>query len=173
MATYFTGDQHFFHTRVITYCNRPYKNINQMHSEIIANHNKTVSPDDTCYHLGDLAFIGKSQVQKLESIINKLNGTNILIMGNHDENHPFTYMNMGFWSVHTGLILPEDQRFKLVHDPASSITDKNSYWIHAHIHDMYRKFENCINVGVDVWDCKPVSLSKIRSMCGIETNGVE
>lgn len=166
---FFTGDQHFFHKNVIEYCNRPFKNINQMHSEIIANHNNTVSPDDTCYHLGDLAFIGKAQVQKLESIISKLNGTNILIMGNHDDNHPFTYMNMGFWSVHTGLILPDHHLFKLAHDPAASIMDRSRYWIHAHLHTMYRFLNNCVNVGVDMWDYTPVSLEIIKDSFNMKT----
>lgn len=161
---YFTGDQHFFHKNVISFCNRPFNNVKQMNSSIISNHNEVVKPGDICYHLGDLAFIPKSQTQKLENIVGSLNGTNILIMGNHDEVHPFTYMNMGFASVHTSLELPEDKRFNLIHDPAASIIDKNKYWIHAHLHDMYRILNNCVNVGVDVWNQYPVSLETIQDI---------
>lgn len=158
---FFTGDQHFFHGNAIYYCNRPFKNLNAMHSGIIDRHNEVVGPDDVCYHLGDIAFISKSQIQKLEKIISKLNGTNILILGNHDENHPFTYMNLGFMSVHTSLILPEDNRFILNHDPAASLLYKNKFWIVAHVHDLFTVHKNCVNVGVDVRNYYPVSLEEV------------
>lgn len=159
--TYFISDQHFFHTNIIKMLNRPYKNVKEMNSDIVAKHNKTVKPGDTCYHLGDLAMLSKNQINKIEPLINQLNGNNVLIMGNHDENHPFTYMNMGFISVHTSLLLPEDNRFMLAHDPAVSCVDRSKYWIVGHVHDLFRVCENCINVGFDIWG-QPIDLETVK-----------
>lgn len=69
---------------------------------------------------------------------------------------------MGFESVHTSLVLPEDNRFILSHDPASSIAAKDCIWIVAHIHSLFRIQKNCINVGVDVNDYKPISFESIK-----------
>ncbi|HUS89517.1 MAG TPA: hypothetical protein VMW91_09155 [Desulfosporosinus sp.] len=49
--------------------------------EIIINKwNEVVSPEDIVYHLGDFAFRSKNTY----SCFNRLNGTKILIFGNHD-----------------------------------------------------------------------------------------
>lgn len=88
MSIYMTGDQHYFHEKVIYYEDRPFKNTKQMENELLKNHNAIVTENDICYHLGDFAFLSSSQVNKLERIIAKMNGRNVLILGNHDEGRP-------------------------------------------------------------------------------------
>ena len=163
-AVWFSADHHFYHKNIIRYCNRPFKDINEMGRKLIKNHNELVKENDICYFIGDFAFLGKSHVNKVESILNKLNGRKVLILGNHDEGNPFTYVNLGFESVHTSLILPEDNDFILCHDPACSIVDKNRKWIVGHVHDLFFTQGNCINVGVDIHNYKPVSLDFIKSI---------
>lgn len=80
---FFTSDTHFFHKNIIKYSNRPFTSVEEMNEALIKNWNKTVSPNDTIYHLGDFGF---SNIQNLKEIINKLNGNKILILGNHDKN---------------------------------------------------------------------------------------
>lgn len=160
---YITSDQHFFHKNMIkyNYCNRPYKNINEMHKALIENHNRAVSKNDVVYHLGDFAFARKDQIMKIEKIVAQLNGTHHLILGNHDEGSPFTYVNMGFASVHTTLHVEE---FLLMHDPAMAVAvDSNQKVLCGHLHEL-TKFVNpyILNVGVDIWDYKPVSIDTVR-----------
>ena len=40
--TYWTSDTHFSHANVIKYCNRPFKNVDEMNATLIENWNKTV-----------------------------------------------------------------------------------------------------------------------------------
>lgn len=164
MTIWFTSDQHYFHKNIIKLALRGFKDINKMHNVLIRNHNKYVSEDDICYHIGDFSFLQNSSIQKVGNILNQLNGRNVLILGNHDPDKPHTLVNMGFESVHTSLILPEDNQFIMCHDPACSTIDRNSIWIVGHVHDLFIIEKNCINVGVDVWDFKPVSLETIRSI---------
>lgn len=79
--TFFTSDTHFGHANIIRFCNRPFKNVEEMDEALIENWNQVVSEDDTVFHLGDFAF-GGSSVWK--SIIPRLNGHINLIIGNHD-----------------------------------------------------------------------------------------
>jgi len=68
------------------YCNRfiwsdpPIKYANEMDELIIKKWNEVVSPEDTVYHLGDFAFRSRNT----NSCFHRLNGTKILILGNHD-----------------------------------------------------------------------------------------
>lgn len=39
---YFTSDTHFNHTNIISFCQRPFKNVDEMNERIIANWNEVV-----------------------------------------------------------------------------------------------------------------------------------
>ena len=80
METFFVADQHFGHSKIIKYCNRPFGDVEEMNETIIKNHNKMVTNKDIVYHLGDFSF--KSTPKKW---LNRLNGQeHHLILGNHD-----------------------------------------------------------------------------------------
>lgn len=149
---YFTADQHHGHENIIQYCDRPFVNSVQMTRQIIRNHNNVVDHDDTCYHLGD--FMWNKDVNRLTEILRRMNGTNILILGNHDNIKAFQYVEGGFESVHTSLWVAD---CLLVHDPAVSIMVKNSTVLCGHVHGLFEKCKNVVNVGVDVRDMKPVN----------------
>jgi len=78
---YFTSDTHFGHARIIELCNRPFRDIEHMDEVLINNWNDTVSPKDTVYHLGDVAL---GSWERWDGILTRLNGTKILVTGNHD-----------------------------------------------------------------------------------------
>ena len=78
---YFIADTHFNHENIIKYCNRPFKNTYKMNEYIIQKWNSVVKKDDTVYHLGDVGF---GSLQEVKSLVERLNGTKILIKGNHD-----------------------------------------------------------------------------------------
>ena len=78
---FFTSDTHFNHSNIIGFCDRPFKNVEQMNETIIANWNNTAGPEDIVFHLGDFCLGGAAEWTKL---LDRLNGKIYLIMGNHD-----------------------------------------------------------------------------------------
>ncbi|CDC99804.1 metallophosphoesterase [Prevotella sp. CAG:474] len=79
--TFFTSDTHFNHANIIKFCNRPFKDVEQMNDVMIANWNSVIGKDDTVFHLGDFCLGGAAEWTK---ILDRLNGKIYLIMGNHD-----------------------------------------------------------------------------------------
>ena len=79
--TFFTSDTHFNHANIIKFCNRPFKDVEQMNEVMITNWNNAINKDDTVFHLGDFCLGGAAEWTK---ILDRLNGKIYLIMGNHD-----------------------------------------------------------------------------------------
>lgn len=160
---YFWADPHFFHKAIIGYCERPFRDIDDMTRKLVRNHNDIVTNDDEVFCLGDFAFVNKSNIQRIEPVMKKLKGKkHHLILGNHDDAPPFSYINMGFASVHTSLVVEE---FLLIHDPAMAVAAKEfEKVLCGHVHDLTKFMSNNIlNVGVDIWDYKPISIDEARS----------
>lgn len=78
MKEWIISDTHFSHAKIIEYCNRPFRNVEQMNETIIARWKGAVKPEDVVYHLG----------------ISQLPGKKILIRGNHDKS-PNVYAGCG------------------------------------------------------------------------------
>ena len=165
---FFTSDQHYHHDRIIEYCNRPFKHTRDMDNTILHRYNSRVTDDDVVYFIGDLfdLQLGKN-LYIVERMINKLKGTKILILGSHDFLKPFEYVELGFQSVHTSLQVMD---FILVHDPAVSCIDRSKPFLCGHVHTLFKVQKNVINVGVDVWNFFPVSLTQIVELRNKESN---
>ncbi len=167
MTIWFTSDQHFDHDNIITYCNRPFKNVDIMNREIIRRYQEVVKPQDIVYFLGDISLRTSDHVKFYRKLLQQLPGQKHLILGNHDSLKPFTYVDAGFISVHTSLVLclqGVESQYILNHDPAPSCIDRKTIWLCGHVHDLFKRCNNVINVGVDVWDFYPVSLEIIQEM---------
>lgn len=78
---FFTSDTHFNHANIIRYCQRPFKDVDEMNEVMIANWNNTVGNDDVIFHLGDFCLGEAAEWTKL---LDRLNGRIYLILGNHD-----------------------------------------------------------------------------------------
>lgn len=78
---FFTSDTHFNHMNIISYCQRPFRDIHEMDETIIVNWNNAVAPDDIVFHLGDFCLGGANEWNR---ILDRLNGRIYLILGNHD-----------------------------------------------------------------------------------------
>jgi calcineurin-like phosphoesterase family protein len=78
---FFTSDTHFGHANIIRYSNRPFVDVPAMNEALIENWNAVVRPEDTVYHLGDVAL---GPWTEWDSILTRLNGYKILLIGNHD-----------------------------------------------------------------------------------------
>ena len=173
---YLTSDQHWSHRNILKYCPRPYSTVEEMEEKIIANHNAIVGKDDTVYNLGDFCW----KPADVPRIVSRLNGKQILITGNHDSCHPMhknadkekqKYLDAGFAEVHHQIELDE---FVLNHFPYEQVDfednrfdswrakNQGKWLICGHVHQSFKIKNNMINVGVDVWDYKPVSIEKVR-----------
>lgn len=78
---FFTSDTHFCHENIIKYCKRPFANITENDEEIIRRWNEKVPEDGIVFHLGDVAF---GDPERVDNILERLNGTIYLVIGNHD-----------------------------------------------------------------------------------------
>ena len=159
MTIWMTADWHLSHESIIGYTGRPWKNAKQMNHWILKNYCDLVQPGDSVYMVGDLSMRRRDYLSWYYHIFSSLPGTKHLILGNHDSLDPFDYLKIGFTSVHTSL---EVEEFILAHDPAVATIDINRKFVVGHIHRLFKRLNNCVNVGVDVWDFKPVSIEQVR-----------
>ena len=116
-------------------------------------------------------MLGASQWEHMKGIIGKLNGTKHLIFGNHDEFKWQRYVDIGFTTVHSALWL-EDKGLNIVmaHDPSVYCTlNPDTVLLCGHVHTLFKslKEQRVVNVGVDVWDFKPITIKQIREELGI------
>ena len=84
--TFIISDTHFTHESMLRFKNnegeliRPgFSSVEEMDEYMVEKWNSTVQPNDTIYHLGDVA-LRRSQIR----IVERLNGKKKLIRGNHD-----------------------------------------------------------------------------------------
>ncbi len=165
---YFISDTHFNHSNIIKYCNRPFKDINEMNNILINNWNDIVKKDDVVYHLGDFGFLNDYELKQILSV---LNGQIYLLRGNHDENNIKYYENLGIKVIKNMYVL-DDYKVILSHRPIPNTSIKDGYInIHGHIHnkklnDEYDKNlysnKNHFNVSVDNINFKPISIKEIK-----------
>jgi calcineurin-like phosphoesterase family protein len=85
MTIWVTSDLHFGHKNIMKFCPvtraRFRDDVAYMNAMMIKEWNDLIEPDDTVYILGDAAFLSGSEAGR---ILMSLNGTKILIEGNHD-----------------------------------------------------------------------------------------
>jgi len=165
MKYWFTSDFHFGHFNIIRYCNRPFKSVEEMNEKMIANHNARVKPEDTVFFLGDFCFknskggkIGEGEQTHSQEYLNRMNGNFVFIRGNHDNNNSLRTC------IKNLVIELGGEEIFLVHNPM----DYNPNFdinIVGHVHEKWKiqKRGNTIlvNVGVDVWDFKPIDIQEI------------
>lgn len=123
---YVCADLHLFHTRIINYCDRPFKDLVEMHNTIISNWNSVVTSNDITYVLGDITFGG---LDETAAIINQLHGTKVLIKGNHDRHSNTWFINAGFSEVYKHSLIIDN--YLLTHKPTATESKVN---VHGHLH---------------------------------------
>jgi calcineurin-like phosphoesterase family protein len=162
---YFTADPHFFHTAVIKYEKRPFETVEEMNEAIINNWNTDITSKDEVYILGDLSLGGKTVTTEL---IYKLKGRLYFINGNHDKLNLAQKARFEWVKDYYQLKI-QGYTFILFHFPIFTWDKKHygSIHLHGHTHtNSHSDWEhpNKINVGMDHWSFKPVSLDRIVSL---------
>lgn len=171
MHYFFTADHHNNHANIIKYCNRPFSSLEEMNTTILRNHNERVKKEDTVFHVGDFIFrnskggkIGEGIPVKAKDRESEFNGKFIFIQGNHDRNNTVKTI------IQRLVIRYGRYKMNLVHDPEYADFNYDINLV-GHVHNKWEikrfrsgeKFTDCINVGVDVWNFKPVSFEEILS----------
>lgn len=178
----FYSDPHFYHTNVIQYSRRPFANAEQMNEELIRLYNERVSQHHVVLWLGDCFFCPTEQAQQ---IMMRLNGTKILVRGNHDR--PAAAMaKLGFALVADQLTLciagrkivashfpyPGVQSAEDVREPGKQLVDKfqrpvrhkDQILLHGHTHSSGRYRDGMVHCGVDAWDYRPALYEEIEAL---------
>lgn len=174
---FLTSDTHYGHTNIIKFCNRPYNSVEEMDESLILNWNQVVGSEDHTYILGDLAM-GHNQKERVPKIRQRLNGKITLVLGNHDKKPQF-YLDAGFDEVvkeWDGYI--DGYRVFMRHIPpvpdesgrpwlTPTDIDDDSKWakydfiLSGHVHTCWQYKGKIVNVGVDVWNYRPISMRQI------------
>lgn len=181
---FFTSDFHLGHTNVIKYDNRPFKDVDEMHSTLLKNWNSVVGSDDIVFYLGDLSF-GRSDLAKW--FTHSINGKIHFILGNHDKMKDIVKLNR-FESIHPYgceiWVKDEDtksargsdgyQQMILSHYPILSWNRAHhgSWHLHGHSHQSITKSEigkeyykrKVIDIGCNGWDYTPQSYQQIKDV---------
>jgi calcineurin-like phosphoesterase family protein len=160
MATFFTSDTHFGDAPRLRVDRRPFASIGEMDRAIVERWNETVGPDDDVWHLGDFALGPKSK--GIAELLAALKGRKHLIIGNNDG--PETIEQPGWASVqHYAELSVEGKRLVLCHYAFRTWNRMGQGVInlHGHSHGRLKPATRQYDVGVDVWDFRPVTLATI------------
>lgn len=163
---YVVGCTHLDDTGILAYRNMP--TMEAMNASIMEKWNNKITKDDFVYVLGDFAS------RNVEYWQNALNGTKLLIKGNHD---PVASYRAGFVEVVESkhLILPARDEITdpdmvwLTHYPYSSWPGKprGCFHLHAHSHGKgsavraRRTGSRIADISIDGWPSWPMSLLEI------------
>ena len=163
MTIYVTSDHHWGHAAARSFYRRPFASVDEMDRVMIERWNAVVGPEDEIWHLGDFAV--RQSADRVASLLMLLNGRKHLVVGNNDD-HAVTRCT-GWRSVQSYVEMAiDDARFVLCHYPFRTWRDmgKGAINLHGHSHGRLKPLARQCDVGVDVWDFKPVRLADTLSM---------
>jgi len=165
---WFTSDEHYGHSNIIKFCNRPFADIEEQTEQIIARNNEVVKPGDRVYHLGDM-FWRTSTLEKALAIRYRLAGQHFYIYGNHDELFSNKVLRDSFiWCRDTFNLKvaghPNIWLSHYAHEDWNG-SHRGSYHLFGHVHGQKPEPVGLkLDVGVDCWNYYPVSLETVTGI---------
>ena len=174
----FYSDPHFGHKNILKYCptRQALGSTIEEHDEaLIRRYNATVTPNMNVCWVGDCFWYN---VEKSMRIMNRLNGSKILVVGNHDKK-PIKMAEIGFSLVADRFhIMVEEFPTLVCHYPYAGakyagdeyderfldirpVKTQGQWLIHGHSHVDFQKADLSIHVGVDAWDYKPALYEEV------------
>lgn len=166
--------------------------VHQMNEALIANWNSVVDGNDDVMIIGDLAM---GKIDESLALVSRLNGNKKLVPGNHDRCWAYSkrqpskdwvqiYKDAGLEIWPEQVLLPlGDHTVMVCHFPYRGDShdedrykfarpfDEGRFLICGHVHDTWLTDGKQINVGVDVWDYKPVPDSELIRLIWEIENG--
>lgn len=167
---FFTADEHYGHSKIIKYCNRPFSDVDEMDEFMITEHNRVVGHNDTTVHIGDFSLYSRSYRPVYEKYITRLKGNHIFIPGSHDQ-----WMNGSKMEVHIAICV----KYKNSHIWQKSIDNQqivcchysmnvwpashyNSWHLFGHSHGRLEGKGLSFDVGVDSHGFRPWSFEEVK-----------
>ncbi len=162
MALVFTSDHHFGHGGARGLFQRPFASTALMDLAMVARWNQVVGQGDQVWHLGDFAV--RQSAARVGQLLEALAGEKHLVTGNNDG--PATTAAAGWRSVQPYAELELEGSFLvLCHYPLRSWhrMGRGALNLHGHSHGRLTPLPRQLDVGVDLWDFRPVTLAQIRT----------
>lgn len=149
---FFTADLHLSHNNIIKYCGRPFADVRDMNVALVDNWNSVVPDNGITYVIGDFSFYHRQYFASL------LNGSKIFLKGNHDGKSGKILYSL--------ICIIDGIKVYMQHKPIC--VNGVDIILCGHIHNKWQS-QLCgsiliVNVGVDVWDYKPVPLASLQSI---------
>lgn len=162
---YFTSDLHIGHANVINFCERPFRDLDDMHEALVKNYNSIVTDKDEVWFLGDLVLRATDEQCKLYG---KLKGHKHVVWGNHDKKQRHQ-LEQYFESAQDYKELKYNKhRLILMHYPIEEWNGKrkSSWHLHGHSHGNkpFNPELKRLDVGVDVHKFYPISFDEIQEI---------
>lgn len=167
MDIWFWSDPHMGHHRIITYCHRPFINLESMDKVLIDNCNARVKEDDLLIVLGDfcLTYSPKEAPDAprhaFKHYRDQIKCKNIIfIEGNHDPKNNVKTPIQSMIIKHGG------NKIFLTHNPKYA-QDKFVFNFCGHLHGKHGKFmklsykSTIVDLSVENWNYSPVSYNEI------------
>jgi len=192
---FWTADLHLSHTRILELCPlRPWADLEAMNRGLVERWNQTVGPEDEVWVIGDFAM---GRIRETLRRVPEFHGKKILVPGNHDRCSPAYphkkdrvedwesyYLEAGFWAIrppgpeeiagvpcnvnHFPYPDTADDRYGERFDAFRPVDDGRPL-IHGHVHSAWKTKGRMVNVGVDVWDFRPVAETVLADVLGSGT----
>jgi len=184
MSRYFSSDWHLNSTLICRYAHRPWQTAEDNICGILAAVKETVKPEDVLMHVGDFCLTSPDRHGTEDDIPLAISPADhmaavdcrlVLLAGNHDDGHA------RFEADATSMVIDLNHKHRNVY--VSHYPSCHAHWrgrsgtdsrikvcLCGHVHDSWllqfdplHKVLN-INVGVDVWDFRPVRDSQVTDL---------
>jgi calcineurin-like phosphoesterase family protein len=178
---FFTSDTHFFHTNIIKYCDRPFADVRIMNDTLVKEWNRVIPKDGVVFHLGDFSLMANNR--DLDSLLQSLNGTIYLVIGNHEgdilSNQHMKRRFKGFYDIAEIFVKDEEitygeQHLVMCHYPfypgSWNGGHRGSWNLYGHVHGglsnkgVIKTNPAQLDVGVDCHQFAPISYQQVKEM---------
>ena len=162
MAIFFTADTHFGHAGALGLYRRPFTSVAAMNAAMRDRWNETVAGHDEVWHLGD--FARRLPRAAAGEMLCSLTGRKHLITGNNDPEAVTTLPGWASVQAYSEMTV-DGARLVLCHYPFRTWNGiaKGAVNLHGHSHGRLKPMPRQIDVGVDVWDFRPVSFRDLQA----------
>lgn len=168
MKVFVTANQQFGRVNAIKTYKRPFPSVEEMNFNLIKEWNSVVSKEDRVYVLGNFAW----DPETAENVVHQLNGEIIVVPGEHDKameeldsmNNTLENVEFGAFDIEYILEIGASVSYwPLLEWPLKS---KGIPLVIGYPGTKYKTDhkKNIINCNCDLWDYKPIEISKILSL---------
>lgn len=167
--TFFSSDSHTGHASILSPRfdrPRPFPSIEAHDEALVAAWNAVVRPDDIVWHLGDFAH--KCRLDYAALVFSRLKGRKRLVRGNHDiglgERLPWDGPVVDVMRVQVqdpGMATPQQVWLSHYAHRVWPGMHRGHLHLYGHSHGALEAHPGSLDVGVDCWEWRPVTLEQI------------